>query len=131
MAGELLRVLSVQGAGQWHDVVMLDESWFDLRSRHDLMWTAPGEIVPTENQHHSIAKIHGEMCVESKRLPHCESLPKWSKFKAQYYTNNILVAISDWRRLSERTQQGKLWLHADKARPHKATCRPIISPVTG
>jgi hypothetical protein len=49
MAGELLRVLSVQGAHQWHDVVTLDESWFYLPSQHDLMWTAPGEIVPIEN----------------------------------------------------------------------------------
>jgi hypothetical protein len=49
MAGELLHVLSLQGARQWHDVVTPDESWFYLRSEHDLMWTAPGEIVPTEN----------------------------------------------------------------------------------
>jgi hypothetical protein len=30
MAGELelLRVLSVQGARQWHELVTLDESWF-------------------------------------------------------------------------------------------------------
>jgi hypothetical protein len=49
MADEPLRVLSLQGARQWHDLVTLDESWFYLRSEHDLMWTAPGEIVPTEN----------------------------------------------------------------------------------
>jgi hypothetical protein len=49
MAGEFLRVLSVQGARQWRDLVTLDESRFHLRSEHDLMWTAPGEIVPTEN----------------------------------------------------------------------------------
>jgi histone-lysine N-methyltransferase SETMAR len=49
-----------------------------------------------------------------------KALSKWSKLNAQYYTNNILVAISDWRRLSGRTQQGKLWLHADNARPHTA-----------
>jgi hypothetical protein len=49
MAGELLPVLSVQGAHQWHDLVMLDESWFYMRSEHDLMWTAPGEIFPIEN----------------------------------------------------------------------------------
>jgi histone-lysine N-methyltransferase SETMAR len=41
----------------------------------------------------------------------------WSKFNAQYYPNNVLVAISDWRQLSWRTQQGKLWLHVDNARP--------------
>jgi hypothetical protein len=30
MAGELslTRILSVQGAPQWHDLVALDESWF-------------------------------------------------------------------------------------------------------
>jgi histone-lysine N-methyltransferase SETMAR len=49
-----------------------------------------------------------------------KALPKWSKFNAQYYTNNILAAISEWRRLSRRTQQSKLWLHADNARPHTA-----------
>jgi hypothetical protein len=49
-------------------------------------------------------------------------LAKWSKFNAQYCTNNILVAIPDWRRLSGRTQQSKLWLwlHADNAGPHTA-----------
>jgi hypothetical protein len=47
MAGELqlLRVRSVQ-AHQWQELVMLDELWFHFRSEHDLVWTAPGEIVP-------------------------------------------------------------------------------------
>jgi hypothetical protein len=49
MASELLRVLSVHSAHHWHDLVTLDESWVCLRSQHDLMWTAPGEIVPTQN----------------------------------------------------------------------------------
>jgi hypothetical protein len=51
-----------------------------------------------------------------------KAVPKWSKFNAQYYTSKILVAISDWRRLRRRTQQGKLWLwlHAGNARPHTA-----------
>jgi hypothetical protein len=45
MAIELLQVLSVQRTRQWHDIVTLDESWIYLFSEHDLMWTAPGEIV--------------------------------------------------------------------------------------
>jgi hypothetical protein len=49
MASELLRILSVQGLRQWHELVTLDESWFHLRSEHDLMSTGLGEIVPTEN----------------------------------------------------------------------------------
>jgi hypothetical protein len=45
MAIELLQVLSVQSTRQWHDIVTLDESCIYLFSEHDLMWTAPREIV--------------------------------------------------------------------------------------
>jgi hypothetical protein len=45
MAIEPLQVLSVQSARQWHDIVTLDKSWIYLFSDHNLMWTAPGEIV--------------------------------------------------------------------------------------
>jgi hypothetical protein len=67
--------------------------------------------------HHSITKVHGDNCLESKPLQVVKTLPKWSKFNAQYYTNNIRAAISDWRRLSWRTQESKLWRHADNFRP--------------
>jgi hypothetical protein len=45
MAIEPLQVFSVQSMRQWYDIVTLDESWIYLFSGHDLMWTAPGEIV--------------------------------------------------------------------------------------
>jgi hypothetical protein len=45
MAIEILQVLSVQSTCQWHDIVTLDEPWIYLFSEHDLMWTAPEEIV--------------------------------------------------------------------------------------
>jgi hypothetical protein len=51
MATELLRVLSAQSTRQWHDIVTLDESWIYLFSEHDLMWTAPGEIVADRERH--------------------------------------------------------------------------------
>jgi hypothetical protein len=51
MAIELLQVISVQSARQWHDIVTLDESWIYLFSEHDLMWTAPGEIVVDTERH--------------------------------------------------------------------------------
>jgi hypothetical protein len=51
MAIELLQVLSVQSTCQWHNIVTLDESWVCLFSEHDLMWTAPGEIVVDRKQH--------------------------------------------------------------------------------
>jgi hypothetical protein len=45
MAIELLQVISVQRTRQRHDMVTLDKSWIYLFSEHDLMCTAPGEIV--------------------------------------------------------------------------------------
>jgi hypothetical protein len=51
MGTELLQVLSVQSIRQWHDIVTLDESWIYLLSEHDLMWTAPGEIVVDRERH--------------------------------------------------------------------------------
>jgi hypothetical protein len=51
MAIERLQVLSVQGTRQWHDIVTLDELWIYLFSGHDLMSTAPGEIVVDRERH--------------------------------------------------------------------------------
>jgi hypothetical protein len=51
MAIELLQVLSVQSTREWHDIVTLDESWIDLFSEHDLMWTTPGAIVVERERH--------------------------------------------------------------------------------
>jgi hypothetical protein len=51
MAIELSQVLSVQSMGHWHDIVTLDESWIYLFSEHDLMWTAPGDIVVDRERH--------------------------------------------------------------------------------
>jgi hypothetical protein len=45
MAIKLFQVLSVQSMHQWHDIVTLDESWIYLFNKHNLIWTAPGEIV--------------------------------------------------------------------------------------
>jgi hypothetical protein len=51
MAIELLQVLSVQSTRQWYVIVTLDVSWIYLFSEHDLMWTAPGEIVVDREGH--------------------------------------------------------------------------------
>jgi predicted acetyltransferase len=49
-----------------------------------------------------------------------KALPKEPKFNAQYYINDILVAISDWRRQTGGTQPNKLWVRSDNPRPHTA-----------
>jgi hypothetical protein len=87
------------------------------------MWTAPGEILP-DREPYTIQSPTFMVTIVWNWNPSgfhvVKALPKWSKFNAQYYSNNALVAISDWRRLSGRTQQSKLWLDADNFRPDTA-----------
>jgi hypothetical protein len=49
-----------------------------------------------------------------------KALQKERKFNAQYYTNDILIAISDWKRQTGRTRSNKLLVHSDNARPYTA-----------
>jgi hypothetical protein len=49
-----------------------------------------------------------------------KALPKGHKFIAQYYPNDILVAITDWRRQTGATRLNKLWVHSDNAQPDTA-----------
>jgi hypothetical protein len=96
---ELLQILSVQSKRQWHDIVTLDESWTYLFSEHDLMWTAPGGIV-AYRERHTVQSPKFMLTVVWNPIGFhvLKALPKGRKFNAQYYTNDILVAISDWRR---------------------------------
>jgi hypothetical protein len=116
---ELLHVLSVKIARQWHDIVTLDESGIDLYCKHDLMWMAPGEIVPDrERQTLQSPTLMLTIVWNPSGFHVLKALPKGGKFSAQYYTNNILIAISDWRRLARERSPNKLWAHVDNARPH-------------
>jgi hypothetical protein len=95
--------------------------WFYLRSEHDLMWTAPGEIV-TDRERYTIQSPNFMATIvwNPSGFHVVKALPRPRKFNARYHTNNILVTLSDWRQLSRRTQQTKLWPHADNARPQTA-----------
>jgi hypothetical protein len=109
MAIQLLQALSVQSTRQWHDTVTLDESWIYLFSEHDLMWTAPREIV-VDRERHTVQSPKFILTVLSNPigLHVLKALPKGRKFDTQYYTNDILVEISDWRRQTGGTRRNKL-----------------------
>jgi hypothetical protein len=94
MAIELLQVLSVQSTRQWHVIVTLDESWIYLFSGHDLMWTAPGEIV-VDRERHTVQSPKFLLTVVWNPIGFyvLKALPRRRKFNAQYYTNNMLVAV--------------------------------------
>jgi hypothetical protein len=106
MAIKLLQVLSVRSTRQWHDIVTLDESWIYLFSEHDLMWTALGEIV-FDRERHTVQSRKFILTVVWNPIGFhvLKALPKGRKFNAQYYTTDILVAISDWRR--QTGEQGR------------------------
>jgi hypothetical protein len=56
-------------------------------------------------------------------VPCSESPPEGVQIQCTillYYTNDILVPISDWRWQTEGTRPNKLWVHSDNARPHTA-----------
>jgi hypothetical protein len=91
MAIELLQVLSVQSTRQWHDIVTLDESWIYLFSEHDLMETAPGEIV-VDRERHTVQSPKVMLTVVWNPIGFhvLKALPKGRKFNAQCYTNDIL-----------------------------------------
>jgi hypothetical protein len=109
MTIELLQVLSVQSSHQWHDIVTLDESWIYLSNEHDLMWNAPGEIVVDRERHTVYSPKFMRTIVWNPIGFHVlKALPKGRKFNTQYYTNDILVAISDWRRQTGGTRPDKL-----------------------
>jgi hypothetical protein len=128
MAIELLQVLSVKSTRQWHHIVSLNESWIDLFSGHDLMWTAPGEIVIYRERNTVQPPKFMLTFVWNPigfHVPCSESPPEGAQiqctiFTILYYTNDILVAISDWRRQNGGTRPNKLWVHSDNAQPHTA-----------
>jgi hypothetical protein len=86
MAIELLQVLSMQSTRQWHDIVTLDESPIYLFSEHDLLLTAPGEIV-VDRERHKVQSPKFMLTVVCNpigfHVP--KALPKGRKFNAQYY----------------------------------------------
>jgi hypothetical protein len=86
----------VQSTRQGHDIVTLDESWIYLFSEHDLMWTAPGEIV-VDRERHTIQSPKFMLTVVWNPIGFhvLKALPKGRKFNAQYY---IIRQMISWSR---------------------------------
>jgi hypothetical protein len=92
MAGELLRVISVQREGQWHDIITLDKLWVELRSDHDLIWMAPGKIVPDRGRQ-TIQSPEDMLTVASNRSGFCDLKCLTQRANA---TSNPVQMISWW-----------------------------------
>jgi hypothetical protein len=85
------------------------------------MWPAPGEII-VDRERHTVQSPKFMLTVVWNPIGFyvLKALPKGGKFNAQYYTTDILVAISDWRRQTGGTRPTKLWVHSDNVQPHTA-----------
>jgi hypothetical protein len=120
MAIELLQVLSVQSTRQWHDSVTLDESWIYLFSEHDLMWTAPGEIV-VDRERHTVQSPTFMLTVVLNpiRFHVMQAFPKGANSM-----HNIIQMVSWSQSQIGGGRPGEygqiLWVHSDNARPHTA-----------
>jgi hypothetical protein len=89
-----LQVLSVQSTRQLHDIVTLDKSWIYLFSDHDLMWTAPGEIIVDRERHTVQSPKFMLTVVRNPTGFHVlKSLPKGRKFNAQHY---LIIGMISW-----------------------------------
>jgi hypothetical protein len=78
------------------------------------MWTGPGEIV-VERERHTVQSPKFVLTVVWNpigfHLPCSENPPEGVQIQCTilyYYTNDILVAISDWMRLTGGTRPNKL-----------------------
>jgi hypothetical protein len=73
------------------------------------MWTAPGEIV-VDREWHAVQSPNFMPTVVWNPIEFyvLKSLPKGRKSNPQYYTNDILVVISDLRRQTGGTRPNKL-----------------------
>jgi hypothetical protein len=96
----------------------LDESWFYLWTKHEIVWLQAGQQPPDRVKH-----MIGDrkMMVTIVWNPHgfhfVDGLPKGQKFNANYYIDNILQPLLESR--STGPSSG-LIIHADNARPHTA-----------
>jgi hypothetical protein len=105
MAIELLQVRSVQSTRQWRDIVTMNESWIYLFNEHDLMWTAPEEIV-INRERHTVQSLKFILTVVENPIGFhvLKALPKGHKFNAQYY---IIIQMISWSQSQIGGRPGK------------------------
>jgi hypothetical protein len=116
---ELLSMLHQEETRDWHNIITLDESWFYLCRDHELIWLAPGEMVP-ERERHMIQSPKSMITVawNTSGFHVLAALPKGAKFHASYDTNEILEEIRKWPDAYRTKRTRSLMVHADNTRLH-------------
>jgi hypothetical protein len=104
---------------EWHDVMALDESWFDCSTDHESIWLPPGEKAPErlrlifQSQKWMVTIVGNPRGFYLIRV-----LPNGCKFKSSYHRRETLGPLSRQRREQACGAGRQLIVHADNARPH-------------
>jgi hypothetical protein len=108
----LLRMLEVQEQRACHDVITLDESWFDCSTDYESIWLPPGEKIIEMPRVTAVWNPSGFHLIRV--------LSSGCKFNSSCYRREILESLSEWRREQASGPGRKLIIHANNARPHTA-----------
>jgi hypothetical protein len=96
---ELFEMLQHQKDRAWHDIIMLNESWFYFTTNHERIWLPEGTEAPKRER---ITVQSRKMMVMIVWNPtgFCRivALPEGMKFDADYYISHICNPLGEWRR---------------------------------
>jgi histone-lysine N-methyltransferase SETMAR len=106
----------------WHNILTLDESWFYLRTGHELIRAQPDAEI-AERERHTVQKVMLTIIWNPGSFHLANILPKEFKYNAVYYVTQILDPLSKWRRTQVGRTNRILILYADNARPHMVKMR--------
>jgi hypothetical protein len=116
-----LRVLQGQHGRAWHDIVTLDESWFDSTPAHEWIWLPTDEKVPeSDDQTVQSKKLMLPVVSNPNGFHLIDVLPNGCKFNASDDVNNVPGGVSEWVEGQRGGATQRLVVHADNARPHTA-----------
>jgi hypothetical protein len=90
-------MLERQERRSWHDSVTLDESWFYVRTDHELIWAQLSAEIP-ERERHTIQSQNVMLTIvwNPDGFHLVNILPKGFKFNAGYDAAHILDPLSKW-----------------------------------
>jgi hypothetical protein len=108
----ILAILGTQENSSWHKSVTMDKSWFYYMTKDELIWLPPDGRIPDLEC----------VTIQSMKMMFTVvmALKSGCKCKVGYYTNKVLILLSEWCRVCRGGTFQKLMVHADIARPHKA-----------
>jgi hypothetical protein len=106
---------------KWWDIVTQDESWFYCITDHELILLLPdGKVPDRERVTIQSKKVILPIVWDSTGFAVVTAIESGCKFNMGYYVSKVPTPLSKWWRERGGGNFGKLIVHPDYARPHKA-----------